>query len=64
MQKVYEYVTIVRLKSVSVYAKKYNPALKVVISARNLSFSKDNILYLPIYMVDKLPEILRKIGFI
>lgn len=46
--------TRVRAKSLAVFTKKYNPKLKIIISANNLSLSENNTLYIPIYMLDKL----------
>jgi predicted AAA+ superfamily ATPase len=48
-----------RSRSLQVYASKYSPNIRVILSARNISYDRNRkILYLPIYLASKLMDVI------
>lgn len=46
-----------RAKSLAVYSETYSPKLKIVTSAKNLHFTNDKTLYMPLYLMDKMTDL-------
>ncbi|PHQ79440.1 MAG: hypothetical protein COB66_06825 [Coxiella sp. (in: Bacteria)] len=47
---------VTRAKSLSVFAQKYRPAYRVIMSANNMRINtKENIQYLPLYLAERFP---------